>query len=560
MALLADLTIAIKADKSHFDKGIAGSKSKVDAMKGAFKKNMGEIKIAAVAAGAAMVTAFAWATKESMMAEKSARMLKNALKNIGYESAEANKKLSDLANTLQKKTGFGDDSLRDAMGRLIMTTQDYNAALKGTEITADMAAATGMDLETSALLVGRAYNGNVTALTRYGIELKEGAKGMEVLEALEKRFAGASAARLGTLEGKVGALKNAWGDLGEALGDNVSPLFKGIVDYLKSAVEWWERLVKSMTAEKIANAGGPLEYAKQTDDAFKQLTIRLNEHEEARKKLSEDLGAAETRLSKARSAKDELETKLLLQEKRKAYQATSEAIFNIEQERHARIGELEKGLAGGADSPVAPTLETEGKDKGEKTPLNAFESHIVSVNAAVDQYNEKVAQSTHLTDGLTESFATLGQQIVKSEWDIAEAASAAGKTALIAILDYYGARLKANLALYTAELIGGDATKIAAIGATSAGIGTIEALKVVVTKMANGGVVTGPTPALIGEAGPEAVIPLEKLPQISRAINNNSNSSSINIVINSNGLDNADEIVRTKIVPAIERYNRRIGA
>lgn len=37
------------------------------------------------------------------------------------------------------------------------------------------------------------------------------------------------------------------------------------------------------------------------------------------------------------------------------------------------------------------------------------------------------------------------------------------------------------------------------------------------TPLASGGIVTGPTPALIGEAGPEAVIPLDKLSQMTGA-------------------------------------------
>ena len=69
--------------------------------------------------------------------------------------------------------------------------------------------------------------------------------------------------------------------------------------------------------------------------------------------------------------------------------------------------------------------------------------------------------------------------------------------------------------------------------------------------MANGGLVTKPTNAIIGEAGPEAVIPLSRLGDFG--------GSSYNIVVNAgmgaNGSDIGDEIVN-----ALKRYERRNGA
>lgn len=68
-------------------------------------------------------------------------------------------------------------------------------------------------------------------------------------------------------------------------------------------------------------------------------------------------------------------------------------------------------------------------------------------------------------------------------------------------------------------------------------------------KLATGGIVTGPTTALIGEAGPEAVIPLDRL---------GSMGGNFYITVNAGmGTDGAD--VGAKIVDAIKRYERRSG-
>jgi gas vesicle protein len=64
--------------------------------------------------------------------------------------------------------------------------------------------------------------------------------------------------------------------------------------------------------------------------------------------------------------------------------------------------------------------------------------------------------------------------------------------------------------------------------------------------LAEGGIVTGPTLAMIGEAGPEAVVPLSKMGQMG------------NITININSTV-ADDRLGDIIVNAIRQYNRRSG-
>jgi hypothetical protein len=66
--------------------------------------------------------------------------------------------------------------------------------------------------------------------------------------------------------------------------------------------------------------------------------------------------------------------------------------------------------------------------------------------------------------------------------------------------------------------------------------------------LADGGVVTEPTTALIGEAGPEAIIPLSRM----------SGMGEQNITININSTI-ADETLPDKIVQALQTYNRRVG-
>lgn len=67
--------------------------------------------------------------------------------------------------------------------------------------------------------------------------------------------------------------------------------------------------------------------------------------------------------------------------------------------------------------------------------------------------------------------------------------------------------------------------------------------------LAKGGIVNSPTTALIGEAGPEAVIPLDQL------------QSGMNIVVNINaGMGTDPAALGDEIVNVLQRYNRRNGA
>lgn len=72
------------------------------------------------------------------------------------------------------------------------------------------------------------------------------------------------------------------------------------------------------------------------------------------------------------------------------------------------------------------------------------------------------------------------------------------------------------------------------------------------TPFAKGGIVTGPTLGLVGEAGPEAIIPLDKF-------NSVVGGRGISITVNAGmGADGA--AIGEQIVNAIRRYERTSGA
>jgi hypothetical protein len=68
--------------------------------------------------------------------------------------------------------------------------------------------------------------------------------------------------------------------------------------------------------------------------------------------------------------------------------------------------------------------------------------------------------------------------------------------------------------------------------------------------LANGGIVTGPTLALIGERGPEAVVPLSS--------GNSGFGGGMNITVNAGLVSTPDQIGQL-IIEAIQKAQRRSG-
>jgi hypothetical protein len=96
------------------------------------------------------------------------------------------------------------------------------------------------------------------------------------------------------------------------------------------------------------------------------------------------------------------------------------------------------------------------------------------------------------------------------------------------------------------DLIGKVIGALGKIPGVSSIAGAVGGLVGKIPGLAEGGIVTGPTLAMVGEAGPEAVIPLSRMGQMG------------NVTININA-NVADERLGDVIVNALRQYNRRSG-
>lgn len=181
--------------------------------------------------------------KAAAESETSLNRLNVSLAQTGILTEETSKRFQDLASEIQATTAFEDDAviasaaLIQSLGRL-----SSDGLERATKAATDLAATFNLDLETASRLVGKAAEGNTTALGKLGIEFAKGSTDAEtfanVLQTIEQRFGGAAKEQARTFAGAIAQLSNVWGDLKETVGGIIiqNPAVIAAFNTLKSVI------------------------------------------------------------------------------------------------------------------------------------------------------------------------------------------------------------------------------------------------------------------------------------------------------------------------------------
>lgn len=188
--------------------------------------------------GAAGMAILGLTVKAAQEARTSINQLDAALRNAGTSYRDVGRAIEDVLDVQQRKTNFSDEQQRAALTQLVSITGDYRASLEALPAVLDLAAGKGMDLELTSTLVARALEGQTGALTRYGIQLQEGASRTEVMTAILERFGGQAEASADPFR----QFSNAVNELREAIGEQLIPLLTPFIDFLRRIVDWLGRL------------------------------------------------------------------------------------------------------------------------------------------------------------------------------------------------------------------------------------------------------------------------------------------------------------------------------
>lgn len=180
----------------------------------------------AVGLGAAAVGAYKLA-KAASEDEAAAKKLALALRNNAGATKTQIAATEDWITAQGKALGVSDDELRPALGRLVTATKDVGKAQSLARLAMNASAGTGKSLEQVSTALMKAQNGQVSSLSRLGINVKD-AEGKtvsftEATRRMSEMFRGQAASAADTTAGRFARLKLMVSEAGESFGAKLLP-------------------------------------------------------------------------------------------------------------------------------------------------------------------------------------------------------------------------------------------------------------------------------------------------------------------------------------------------
>jgi len=561
MATVEELRLEIKAEVADaisklksFERETKNTRTGLSALSGAFADMahvmQGPMAIAGKVAGALRQVAQVGTELYNSFgeAERAGIIFSQALKDNGNMADGAGKRLSDFASQLEKTTQFEGDATVAIMGNLAAMGLSEDKIHDLVQAATNLAAATGIDLETAVKQLNATLQGNAGMLGRQNAAVKalttEQLKNGEAVRLVNEQYKG-MAEVLGTSAfGAAEKLKNEMGNLREAMGRAIATDFKPLVTKISAAAAAAAVAINDKLDLGMAVSGRGSFSPDRIRELMKVQAEGLRDIRSANelKKYNDEMTALSLAYDVATSGikrnaitnivvsnaaavlAKELEAEALAlaeagaEAERYAFAIDNAAEATVAMLRAAKgkpiseaiigdpaaVSEIMRIFAGGL--PIIYEAQQSAVDLqielGRVTPNTTA---VIDEQAkAWEEYGKQVeAIGQTAFKNLSEAF---GAALVSGE----EGWSAYGKAAVEAI-----AAVVESLGQQFAIMAAGSffSNPLAAAGYTAAAFGAYAAagaIRAGEAKMADGGIVTRPTHALIGEAGPEAVIPLGK--------------------------------------------------
>ena len=246
-------------------------KKKLNEADGAVENNSSKIsefgKKAAAAFAVAAAAAVAYGTKLAIDGVKAAiedeqaqLRLAAALRSATGATDAQIKATEDMILKTSLATGVADDKLRPAFQRLAVSTKDTTKAQELLNLALDISKGRGIELETVANALGRAQDGNTTALGRLGLGLSKSELATlsftEVQQKLADLYGGAAAANAETFQGKIDRLKVGFDEAKESLGVALLPQVEKFITFLnQTGIPALNGFIAGLTGDEGLSAG-----------------------------------------------------------------------------------------------------------------------------------------------------------------------------------------------------------------------------------------------------------------------------------------------------------------
>ena len=518
------LTIAFGADLRGFDKAMKKAQRSIKKfgtnMQRTGKNLSRNLTLPLAAFAAASVKAF------DTQAKAETKLL-TALK--GREDVQ--KRLIAQAKELQTQTLFGDEETIAAQAMLATMGLEEEAIMRLIPLVQDMATAKGMNLVQAADLVAKSVGSSTNALSRYGITITGAVGSQERLntatEALNKAFGGQAEAVSKVGLGPLTQLKNILGDLSEDIGKIILPTlndlakdvkelalrFDGLTDATKKNIVKWGAITAAvgpfliLIGKTFTSIAFLIPLIVRLGGAFKKLSILMFNliKKNPWLLLATGIAAIGVAIADTLGAFDK-------------WLGTEDEVQEETDKTTETINELNDALLN-----VDKTLNKVSGKKGTIKPIEKIETiPTLSIKPLKTDLDEVPAKLQNVAD-LFGNVVTQQDRMIAASETFKNVFSSAMTSAAYSQEGFFTSFMKnlkqaikqmlIQLAITTAInfMFGGKGFKVGDLK------GAFSAAKDSLIGLASGGLVTGPTMALVGEgagttaSNPEVVAPLDKL-------------------------------------------------
>jgi hypothetical protein len=256
LSILADVD-DLKKKLGEADKAVETNASKISEFG---KKAAAAFAVAAAAAVAYGTKLAIDGVKAAIEDEQAQLRLASALKTATGATDAQIKATEDMILQTSLATGVADDQLRPAFQRLAVSTKDTVEAQKLLNLALDISKGKGIELETVANALGRAQDGNTTALGRLGLGLSKAELATlsftDVQTKLSDLYGGAAAANAETFQGKIDRLKVGFDEAKESLGVALLPQVEKFITFLnETGIPTLNAFIAGLTGDQGLSAG-----------------------------------------------------------------------------------------------------------------------------------------------------------------------------------------------------------------------------------------------------------------------------------------------------------------
>jgi len=239
------MAISIPIISSLDTKGFDKAQKEFASLDGAGAKTgyaLNKALVPAVAIVGGLAAGLGFAAKAAAEDQKAQELLAQQLRTSAMATDDVIASNEQFISSMSKAFSVADDDLRPAMASLVRSTGSVEVA-QGLMTTAlDIAAATGTDLETVTLALGKAANGQTAALTKLDPSLKGVIDSSSTLDditnALAVSFGGAATVAANSFEGRMKGMTIALDETKESIGAALLPALLGLLNILKPVADW----------------------------------------------------------------------------------------------------------------------------------------------------------------------------------------------------------------------------------------------------------------------------------------------------------------------------------